>query len=397
MSSEKKEVTIKNFLLVLIFFSFTTLADNFNYNLYNNHGIVGLVNIPTARFYDEGVHGVSIYDSDTVQKITLSSNPYDWLEASFFYMNLPEVRICRAYYNIETFCEGFKDKGFNFKLRLKEEGIFPAIAVGLMDFAGTGKYSGEYIVSSYGINKVDMHFGIGWGKLSGSSKQIDNPLGYLRDSFYERPEGYSGQGGTFNPGTYFSGQAAPFYGISYSINEKTLLKFEKDTLLVKDVAWHRERESDYSFGLEYSINSNFSTGISFERGGVTSLKFVYKNNPKKSICYSAFQMSEDLSIKVMVVMTESGNTGNTLSSFRPSSVIIAMTPRENVYRRLSLSWGILPVKVKKFRSTDQMLDFNKKFLIDNNIIKKDDMFVMTAGVPVGITGTTNMIKIERVE
>ncbi len=292
MSSEKKEVTIKNFLLVLIFFSFTTLADNFNYNLYNNHGIVGLINIPTARFYDEGVHGVSIYDSDTVQKITLSSNPYDWLEASFFYMNLPEVRICRAYYNIETFCEGFKDKGFNFKLRLKEEGIFPAIAVGLMDFAGTGKYSGEYIVSSYGINKVDMHFGIGWGKLSGSSKQIDNPLGYLRDSFYERPEGYSGQGGTFNPGTYFSGQAAPFYGISYSINEKTLLKFEKDTLLVKDVAWHRERESDYSFGLEYSINSNFSTGISFERGGVTSLKFVYKNNPKKSIKRYEYKKAE---------------------------------------------------------------------------------------------------------
>ena len=74
-----------------------------------------------------------------------------------------------------------------------------------------------------------------------------------------------------------------------------------------------------------------------------------------------------------------------------------MTPKENVYRRLSLSWGILPVKVRKFRSTDQMLDFNKKFLIDSNIIKKDDMFVMTAGVPVGVTGTTNMIKIERVE
>ena len=68
-----------------------------------------------------------------------------------------------------------------------------------------------------------------------------------------------------------------------------------------------------------------------------------------------------------------------------------------MYRRLSLSWGILPVKVRKFRSTDQMLDFNKKFLIENNIIKKDDMFVMTAGVPVGVTGTTNMIKIEKVE
>ena len=146
-----------------------------------------------------------------------------------------------------------------------------------------------------------------------------------------------------------------------------------------------------------SITTNVEKEIMENEGFSRLVKTPEKNNPKKSICYSAFQMSEDLSIKVMVVMTESGNTGNTLSSFRPRSVIIAMTPKENVYRRLSLSWGILPVKVRKFRSTDQMLDFNKKFLIDNNIIKKDDMFVMTAGVPVGVTGTTNMIKIEKVE
>ena len=121
-----------------------------------------------------------------------------------------------------------------------------------------------------------------------------------------------------------------------------------------------------------------------------------KNNPKKSICYSAYQMSKDLDIKVMVVMTESGDTGNTMSSFRPNAAIVAMTPNESVFRRLSLSWGIIPVKVRKFRSTDQMLVFNKKFLIDKNIIKKEDLFIMTAGVPVGVTGTTNMIKIEAV-
>ena len=146
-----------------------------------------------------------------------------------------------------------------------------------------------------------------------------------------------------------------------------------------------------------SITTNVEKEIMENEGFSRLVKTPEKNNPKKSVCYSAFQMSEDLSIKVMVVMTESGDTGNTLSSFRPSSVIIAMTPSENIYRKLSLSWGIIPVKVRKFRSTDQMLDFNKKFLIDNGVIKKDDMFVMTAGVPVGITGTTNMIKIEKVE
>ena len=118
------------------------------------------------------------------------------------------------------------------------------------------------------------------------------------------------------------------------------------------------------------------------------------NNPKKAICFSAYQMAKDLSIKVMVVMTESGDTGNTMSSFRPNTPIIAMTPNQNIYQRLSLSWGIVPVKVREFKSTDQMLAFNKKFLIDRKIIKEGDLFIMTAGVPVGITGTTNMIKIE---
>ena len=78
----------KTFLLIL-FFSFNYIsADSYNYNSYNNHGVVGLINIPTARFYDEGVHGITLYDGTPDQKITLSSNPYDWLAASFFYSNI---------------------------------------------------------------------------------------------------------------------------------------------------------------------------------------------------------------------------------------------------------------------------------------------------------------------
>ena len=121
-----------------------------------------------------------------------------------------------------------------------------------------------------------------------------------------------------------------------------------------------------------------------------------KTNSRNAICASAFEMAKDLSLKIMIIMTESGSTGNTMSSFRPSSLIFAMTPSEEVYRKLSLSWGVTPVKVKKYKSTDQMLKFCRKFLIDNSIIKEGEQFIMTAGIPVGITGTTNMIKIETI-
>ena len=80
--------TLKNFckriFLIILFFSSNIFSDSYFNNSYNNHGVVGLINIPTARTYDEGVHGLILYDGTPDQKITLSSNPYDWLEASFF-------------------------------------------------------------------------------------------------------------------------------------------------------------------------------------------------------------------------------------------------------------------------------------------------------------------------
>jgi len=294
MSCIKIEVSIKKFFLVLVFCSIQSFADSFDSNIFNNHGTVGLINMPTARFYDEGVHGITAYHSEVDQKVTLTSNPYDWFEASFFYMNVQDEKTCRQYYDSKIYCQGYKDKGFNVKVRLKEEGTLPAVAIGLMDFAGTGKYSSEYIVSSYGVGNLDMHFGLGWGFFSGSEDQIKNPFGYIKESFNTRQGGYSGEGGQFNWRKYFSGQkAAPFYGISYSINKSLLFKIEKDTSSIKTSSLpYPERESDYTIGFNYSINDNFTLGIAHERGSYSSIKFVYKNNPKRSVKRYEYQKAE---------------------------------------------------------------------------------------------------------
>lgn len=251
-------------------------ADNFEYNLFNNHGSVGLINTPTARFYDESVYGITLYDGSPDQKITLTSSPYSWLEASFFYTNIQGL----PYPGYEF--QDYKDKGFNVKLRLKQEGVLPALAVGLNDFAGTGYYSSEYIVSSYGIKNFDFHLGLGWGQLSGTKKNVKNPFSYINDSFEIRPFEFEDQGGSFNTSQFFSGiNAAPFYGISYLYNKNILLKFEKDTILINGPKMpYEERKSDYSYGIDYLVNKNFSFGMSYERGGFFSMRLVYKNNPK---------------------------------------------------------------------------------------------------------------------
>jgi hypothetical protein len=273
---------IKLYLLLFfsVFISSSSYADSFYFNNFNNHGSIGLINMPSARFFDESSFGITLYDGTPDQKVTMTSYPYDWMEASFFYTNIQGKPYCGQEFDVVC-KQDYKDKGFNFKLRIKEEGFFPAIAIGINDIAGTGYYSSEYIVGSLGINKTDFIFGMGWGVYDGSNQNINNPLGYIHDSFKIRPEKYEDKGGQFQPGRYFSGKTvSPFFGLSHSIKNNLLFKFEYDSTLTPGLIGYKKKNKDFSFGLEYTKSNNLAFGISNERGSYTSIKFIYKNNPK---------------------------------------------------------------------------------------------------------------------
>ena len=273
----------KNLLILVLLTSINSIqSDSFEYNLYNNYGIVGLIHTPTARTFDEGVHGVTIYNGTPNQTVTLSAHPFDWFEASFFYTNVEDRPYCYDFTS-DVCLQDFKDKGFNVKARIKKQGRFPAVAIGLNDFAGTGIYSSEYIVGSYGINRTDFHFGIGYGLLDGSDLQFKNPFGYISDGFYERPTETAGIGGSFQPSRYFSGEtASPFFGVSHALNRRLLLKAEYDSSVRPGLVPFRIAENDFSFGIDYLITDNFSIGVSYERGDYASFKFVYKNDPVRT-------------------------------------------------------------------------------------------------------------------
>lgn len=278
-------------IIISVFFSIYIFSDSFENNSYNNHGVVGLINIPTARVFEEAVHGITIYDGTPDQKITLTSNPYEWMEASFFYTNIQGV----PYPGFEY--QDYKDKGFNLKLRIKQEGRLPAIAVGFYDFAGTGLYSSEYIVGSYGINNIDLHAGIGWGRLNGSSRNFKNPFTYINNGFEDRPQGIDNKGGQLNTSKFFSGSSAsPFFGLSYKFKNNYLFKIEYDSLKENNGTnlTYEERKTNFSYGLDYSFKKNFILGLAFERGNYLSLKFTYKNNPQKSLKkYDYKQIEQD--------------------------------------------------------------------------------------------------------
>ncbi|WP_373229458.1 pyruvate kinase [Cohnella sp.] len=104
----------------------------------------------------------------------------------------------------------------------------------------------------------------------------------------------------------------------------------------------------------------------------------------------------DLDAKAIVTSTESGYTARMISKYKPKSPIIAVTPIDQVLRRLQLVWGVTAVKGTMATTTDEMFEIAVKGAIDSGIVKLGDTIIITAGVPVGRSGTTNLIKIHNV-
>ncbi|HEX7055721.1 MAG TPA: pyruvate kinase [Bacilli bacterium] len=104
----------------------------------------------------------------------------------------------------------------------------------------------------------------------------------------------------------------------------------------------------------------------------------------------------DLDAKAIITATESGYTARMVSKYRPKAPIIAVTPLEHVIRRLSLVWGVVPVQGVEAKTTDEMFAMAVDRSIKTGIVHLGDLVVITAGVPIGRSGTTNLIKVHHV-
>jgi len=106
-------------------------------------------------------------------------------------------------------------------------------------------------------------------------------------------------------------------------------------------------------------------------------------------CSTAF----DLDAAAIIIPTHSGTTARMVSRFRPSMPIIAAVVDEHVRRRLSLNYGVYSVLVTFSENTDEALESSAKAAVDNGYVKNGELVVLTAGIPIGVPGTTNMIKV----
>jgi pyruvate kinase len=114
-----------------------------------------------------------------------------------------------------------------------------------------------------------------------------------------------------------------------------------------------------------------------------------------AICFAAVNIADQLGAAAILAFTTSGSTAMRVSKYRPRCPAIAVTPNEQVLRKLALFWGLTPHLVGQYHSMDEVFQQGNEIAHELGVAKPGDLLVMTAGVPFGVSGNTNMVRVQR--
>ncbi|MEH6520459.1 YjbH domain-containing protein [Sulfitobacter sp.] len=244
----------------------------------NFYGTTGLIDMPSAEMLPDGqvAIGISTFGASTRTTLTFQALPR--VQASFRYAGIKDA-------NLSGF-DTYRDRSFDIRFLLnKESRFFPALTVGLQDFAGTGIYAGEFIAATKNFSgaripgTVKATVGLGWGRL-GSSGSIGTPLGS------ERPAFQSGDtGGELSVDQWFRGDVAPFAGIEWQINDKWGVKAEysSDAYVTETNVDVIDRKSRFNFGAEYQFSEGVRLGGYYLYGSEVGLNLEIQLNPDRPV------------------------------------------------------------------------------------------------------------------
>ncbi len=136
-------------------------------------------------------------------------------------------------------------------------------------------------------------------------------------------------------------------------------------------------------------------GIDYESSLQEKGKWIQRETDEL-ISYNACHTAQSLGAVAIVAFTQSGSTAGRVSKYRPGVPVLAITPGSDVSRRLLLYHGVYPFHVYRSSSVDEFFSTAAELARDTGIAKSGDLIVITGGVPVGIAGTTNLLKVERI-
>jgi pyruvate kinase len=112
-----------------------------------------------------------------------------------------------------------------------------------------------------------------------------------------------------------------------------------------------------------------------------------------AISRAACMLAKDLDAAAIIAGTSTGSTARLVARFRPPNPIVGLTQHLSTQRQLTLSWGVLPVRVLPFADADEMFSRAREWMMEKGMARKGERLVLTAGVPVGVPGATNLLKV----
>jgi pyruvate kinase len=122
-----------------------------------------------------------------------------------------------------------------------------------------------------------------------------------------------------------------------------------------------------------------------------------KKTVPEAISVGAISLARDLQVKAFLIPTTSGSTARLIARYRPQQPIIAVSPEPQTVKMLCLVWGVSPVPIKGFKSTDEMVRALQTKALELGLVKRGDLVAITAGLPLHQAGTTNMITVKVIE
>jgi pyruvate kinase len=117
----------------------------------------------------------------------------------------------------------------------------------------------------------------------------------------------------------------------------------------------------------------------------------------EAVCHTAAAMAEELNLEAIAVFTQSGASARLISKFRPRVPVFAFSPSPQVLRLTALYWGVYPILMAHVQSTDRMVEGAARLLRERGAVKPGDLIAVIAGTPIARRGTTNLLKVHRIE
>ena len=240
-------------------------------------GTPGLIDLPTALMAPDAELAFGVSHAAGNTRVTTTFQILPRLSGSFRYAKQEGV----------LGGEDNFDRSFDLRWQVRPESRrFPAVAVGLNDFVGTGRYSGEYVVATKTLTpRFRGTIGIGWGRLAGADA-IPNPFGLLSDRFDTRPTERRGEeGGGIEFDRIFRGDAALFGGLSVELADGLTAKVEysPDDYRDEREAGEIDRRTPLNVGIDWRVREGLRLQGALLHGDAVAVGLTLATNPRRPI------------------------------------------------------------------------------------------------------------------